>query len=143
MFLSSDVWGPHYWFVLETMAMSYPEFPNDSIKKKYFDFIRNLPLFLPNERMGKEFEKMLNEFPVSPYLSSRLSFQKWVHYMHNKINKKVGKPQINFYHGLERYYKRYEAKKTKRIRKMKKDNKYIIAGAVIILLGVIFFIYKK
>ena len=36
MFLSSDVWGPHYWFVLHTMAMSYPEFPNDSTKKIFF-----------------------------------------------------------------------------------------------------------
>ena len=66
-------------------------------KKKYYDLIQNLPTFIPNKRMGKQFEKKLNEFPVTPYLSSRDSFMKWVHFMHNKINKKLGKPQVNFY----------------------------------------------
>ena len=84
MFLSSDVWGPHYWFVLQTIAMNYPESPNDTSKKKYYNFIQNFPLFIPNKRMGNEFENLLNKFPVSPYLSSRESFMKWVHYIHNK-----------------------------------------------------------
>ena len=28
-----NVWGPHYWFVLLTIAMTYPIEPNDVIKK--------------------------------------------------------------------------------------------------------------
>ena len=31
--LDSNVWGPHYWFVLLTMATSYPKHPNDVTKK--------------------------------------------------------------------------------------------------------------
>ena len=34
MFLSSDIWGPSYWFVLHTIALNYPEFPNAIAKKK-------------------------------------------------------------------------------------------------------------
>ena len=70
MFLSSTVWGPHYWFVLQTIAMSYPKYPNDICKKKYYNFIQNLPVFIPNKKIGNAFAKMLNEFPISPYLSS-------------------------------------------------------------------------
>ena len=77
MFLSSDVWGPHFWFVLHTLAITYPEFPNDTSKKKYYNLIQNLPIFIPNKRMGREFAQMLNDFPVSPYLTSRESFIKW------------------------------------------------------------------
>ena len=32
MYLDSKVWGPHYWFVLLTMATSYPKHPNDVTK---------------------------------------------------------------------------------------------------------------
>ena len=29
-----DVWGPHYWFFLHTIAESYPIHPNSVTKKK-------------------------------------------------------------------------------------------------------------
>ena len=33
MNLNPDIWGPHYWFVLYTIAISYPINPNDVTKK--------------------------------------------------------------------------------------------------------------
>ena len=33
----AKVWGPHYWFVLHTIALRYPKNPNDVTKKKYYD----------------------------------------------------------------------------------------------------------
>ena len=50
--MDKNVWGPPYWFTLHTIAMTYPEFPNETIKKKYYDFIQNIPLFIPNRNMG-------------------------------------------------------------------------------------------
>lgn len=143
MFLSSDVWGPKFWFFLQTVAMNYPEFPDAIAKKKYYDLIQNFPIFLPNKRMGEEFAEKLNEFPVTPYLSSRLSFQKWVHFMHNKLNKQLGKPEINFHKGLERYYLHYEPKKTKRIREMKLQKKYIACGVAAFLIFAGIYFWKK
>jgi len=35
-----DVWGPHYWFFLHTIAHSYPESPNAVTKRKYYDLIQ-------------------------------------------------------------------------------------------------------
>ena len=32
--LNPKVWGPHYWFVLHTIALTYPVNPNETIKKK-------------------------------------------------------------------------------------------------------------
>ena len=47
MALNPKVWGPHYWFVLHTIALTYPLHPNETIKKKYYDLINNLPIFIP------------------------------------------------------------------------------------------------
>ena len=33
MTLNPEIWGPHYWFVLYTIAISYPLNPNDVSKK--------------------------------------------------------------------------------------------------------------
>ena len=29
-----EIWGPHYWFFLNTVAMTYPNYPNKVTKKK-------------------------------------------------------------------------------------------------------------
>ena len=38
MALSATIWGPHYWFVLFTIALNYPVTPTNVTKKKYYDF---------------------------------------------------------------------------------------------------------
>ena len=60
----AKVWGPHYWFVLHTIALRYPKNPNDVTKKKYYDFISNLPLFIPDTKMGDEFAELLKSVDV-------------------------------------------------------------------------------
>jgi hypothetical protein len=64
MALDPKVWGPFYWFVLHTIALTYPTHPNDVIKKKYYDFIQNLPLFLPVPEIGNIFTSLLDKYPV-------------------------------------------------------------------------------
>ena len=85
MVLDSNIWGPHYWFVLLTIAISYPKHPNDVTKKKYYELIHNFPLFIPVSSMGNHFSELLDKYPIAPYLDSRESFIKWVHFIHNKI----------------------------------------------------------
>ena len=81
-----NIWGPHYWFFMMTLAMSYPKTPNTITKRKYYDLISNMPLFIPNEKIGNEFSKILDKYPVSPYLDNKDSFIRWVIFIHNKIN---------------------------------------------------------
>ena len=42
------------------------------------DFIQNLPQFIPDEKIGNEFE-ILDKYPVTPYLDNRNSFIRWMH----------------------------------------------------------------
>ena len=108
MTLDPKIWGPKYWFVLHTIAISYPTNPNKIIKKKMYDFIQNLPLFLPIEEIGNNFSKFLNKYPVTPYLDSRKSLMRWVNFIHNKINLSLNKPVMTFEESLSKYYKNYK-----------------------------------
>ena len=92
--LDPTVWCPHFWFFLHTIALSYPHHPNSVTKKKYYELIQNLPLFIPVETIGNDFNRLLDEYPVTAYLDSREAFVKWMHFIHNKINEKLEKPKI-------------------------------------------------
>ena len=142
MILNPDIWGPKYWFVLHTIALSYPKTPNTLTKKKYYDFIQNLPIFLPIPEIGNTFSTFLDKFPVTPYLDSRDSFVKWTHFIHNKVNNYLGKPELSMQDALEKYYHNYKTHVVKnnadKIRREKII--YLIIIIIIILLAIYFYI---
>ena len=143
MTLNPEVWGPHYWFVLHTIALTYPDHPNDVTKKKYYDFLQNVPLFLPIKEIGNGFSKMLDKYPVTPYLDSRESFIKWVHFIHNKINIALEKPEMTMDEAMIKYYELYKPKAVKEAEERKRREKYaflVIVTVVLILGG---YLYSK
>lgn len=143
MGLNSNVWMPHFKFVLQTIAITYPRNPNDVSRKKYYEFIQNLPIFLPLNPIGKNFSKLLLKYPVTPYLSSRMSFMKWVHFIFNKINKQENKKTIEFYESLEKYYDEYKPNEMKNKQLIETKKKYIQVASILILAGAIAYFYKK
>jgi hypothetical protein len=143
MNLNPEIWGKHYWFVLYTIAISYPLNINEATKKKYYDFIQNLPLFLPIPNIGNIFSNFLDAYPVTPYLDSRESFTKWVHFIHNKINVYLGKPELTYYQAMNNYYEHYKLKQVKKTEERKNKHKFIFATAVILIISLILFLYFK
>ena len=141
--MNPEVWGPHFWFTLHTMSMTYPIHPNSVTKRKYYEFITNLPIFIPNADIGNNFAKLLDEYPVEPYLSSRMSFIKWMHFIHNKINVSLGKPELLFYDFLEWYHKQYIPKDIIASEKTQSNKRYIEIGVIVILLLLICYYWKK
>lgn len=114
--MDPTIWGPHYWFVLHTIAFNYPMNATSIQKKVYHRFIHNLHEFLPNRTIGGIFQKLLAEHSVTPYLDSRKDFIKWMHFIHNKINERLEKPKMT----LEDHYRdmayKYAPKKTNKLR---------------------------
>jgi hypothetical protein len=142
MELEPSVWGPHYWFVLHTIAFNYPLKPNEVAKKKYYDLISNLPLFLPGIKIADSFSQLLDAYPVTPYLDNRESFVKWVHFIHNKINTKLGKPEISLADGLDKYYYHYKPKDELFREKLKIKEKYIFTFMLMLLCSIIYYLYN-
>jgi hypothetical protein len=143
MALDSKVWGPYYWFVLHTIALSYPLKPNEVTKRKYYEFIQNLPIFLPNSDIGDNFSKLLNNYPVTPYLDSRSSFIKWMHFIHNKINVSLSYPELSLDDAMIAYYEHYKPKEVKNEEQRKQREKYVFLGFIIIIIGLGWRLYKQ
>ena len=141
--LDPDVWGPHFWFFLHTIAISYPNRPNDVTKKKYYEFIMNLPLFLPVEKIGNDFGKLIDEYPVSSYLDSKDSLVRWMHFIHNKINEKLERPTISLNDFYTKYYDEYKPKNIKMQEHYKWKEKIIYMMIVLGATGVILYFYNK
>ena len=141
--LDPKIWGPHYWFFLHTIAMSYPVHPNAVTKKKYYDFVQNIPLFIPVESMAGEFSKLLDQYPVQPYLDNKESFIRWMWFIHNKINKKLEKPQISLNDFYVKYYEEYKPINEKMSEYYKIRGKLIYSGIIITFFGGIWYLYDK
>ena len=143
MALDPKIWGPHYWFVLHTIALNYPLHPNETSKKKYYDFIQNLPIFLPISDMGNLFSRLLDKYPVTPYLDSRDSFIKWMYYIHNQVNISLDIPEKTLQETLQEYYKLYEPKEVRLKNKLLEKEKYIYVALVVLLIIASATLYKK
>lgn len=104
----AEVWGPQYWFVLHTIAFNYPNKPNATLKRKYYDFIMNLPILIPDPDIGENFSRLMDKYPVTPYMDHKSDFQKWVHFIHNQVNKQLGKPQISLQQAYNDYAYHYK-----------------------------------
>jgi len=143
MALDPIVWGPHYWFVLHTIALTYPSHPNETIKKKYYDFVHNIPLFLPITTIGNKFSALLDKYPVTPYLDSQQSFVKWIHFIHNKINVQLGKPELTMEDAMVLYYEHYKPKAIKEKEQRKRREKYVFTGLILLIALLTMYLYKK
>jgi hypothetical protein len=137
-----DVWGPHYWFFIHTLAHTYPLMPTTTTKRKYYDFIQNLPLFIPNPDIGDRFANLLEKYPVSPYLDSRDSFIRWTHFIHNKLNVILGKEEISLFAALDNYRSNYVPKQISVSERFHIKKQYIVWGFIFICLVLIFLFYR-
>jgi hypothetical protein len=142
-YLDPKIWGPHYWFFIHTVAMTYPIRPNAVTKKKYYEFIQNLPLFIPVESISGEFSKLIDKYPVTPYLDNRESLIRWTHFIHNKINQKLEKPQISLSEFYIKYYEEYKSQNVKMVEYYKMREKAIYCGIIVIIAGGIYYLYDK
>jgi hypothetical protein len=143
IYLDPKVWGPHYWFFLHTLAMTYPHHPNAVTKKKYYEFIQNLPLFLPVEEISTSFSKLIEKYPITPYLDNRDSFVRWMHFIHNKINVALEKPEVSLNDFFVNYYHQYKPKEEKFTEYYKLQGKILYLLIVVGLGGAIYYLYDK
>lgn len=143
MALEPKIWGPHFWFVIHTIALTYPHNPNEVMRKKYYDLIQNLPLFLPVEEIGNTFSQYLDKYPVTPYLESRTSFVKWTHFIHNKINVSLGKEELTMEEAMSAYYENYKSKADNSLDERKRREKIVFAGILFTVVVVGIALYRK
>jgi hypothetical protein len=115
--------------------------PNDVTKRKYYDLITNMPLFIPDSDIGDKFSRMIDRYPVTPYLDNRDSFVRWVHFMHNKINVQLGKEELSLPMALEKYRAEYKPKAVILSERINM-RKHIIHAVLILILLFLIYVYS-
>lgn len=140
MTLDCKIWGPKYWFVFYTIALNYPLNPNEVSKKIYYNLVQNIPIFIPEKELSKVFKSFIDLYPVTPYLDSRESFIKWVHFIHNKYNNTLNLKETTLEEEMLLYYEEYKPKEVKSIIERKRREKFvfILIICIIIFIGYIY-----
>jgi hypothetical protein len=129
--MDPSIWGPHYWFVLHTMAFHYPLYPTSIQKKIYHRFFHNLHEFIPNRTMANTFQRLLAENPITPYLDTRADFIQWVHHMHNMVNTRLDRPTMSLADHYSEFKQNLEPRQTKFKRLWKEKQKVVYTLAII------------
>lgn len=136
-----DIWGPHYWFVLHTIAFNYPKHPTAIQKKVHYRLIHNLHEFLPDPAKGL-YVRVLNRHPVLPSLDRREDFVKWMNDLHNMINRSTKKPVFT----LAEHYEWYKEATTPRLSVLQqflKSRRLLLYGVFVFMLGLVAYMYSS
>lgn len=141
--MNSEIWGTHYWFVIHTIAINYPIKPNALEKKRHYKFIQDLPTFLPDKKSSKNFSKLIQIYPVLPYLDSRKDFIKWTHFIHNRVNESLGKDQISYNDFYIGYFNQYKPNEQKNSDSKKKTQMQLYFLTLFLISVFAYYINKK
>jgi hypothetical protein len=142
MNLNPNVWGPHGWFFLDSIALSLPNNLNYEQKNIYKNFFTSLQDVLPCAACREHYKENLIKYPLTDIiLSKKENIIKWLLSIHNNVRKNdEKKTQISIKQFFEYYNKHYD--KNYNNKNIKDCNlKYYISIIIILILILIIF-YK-
>ena len=114
-----EVWGPHVWFVLHLLAHTYPHHPNAITQKQMYEWIQQLPRWIPNASMASRMEHLLTQHPVQPSLENRAALIRWMHTLHNYINRHLEKRELSLEEAEYQFQRAFVSMTDKQERKWK------------------------
>ena len=91
----------------------------------------------------KSLANLVDKYPITPYLDNRDSFIRWTHFIHNKINQKLEKPQISLNEFYVKYYDEYKSDNVKAGEYYKLKEKLVYSLIIVTIVGSIFYLYDK
>jgi hypothetical protein len=103
MHIPPEVWGPMFWATFHITSLAYPDEPTYSEKRAAKEFFNALPFLLPCPVCRDHFKEVLKGIPVETWLDNRASLTEWVWMVHNRVNARLGKPEITQSEFFERY----------------------------------------
>ena len=109
----TSVWGPSLWHYLHLISFNYPVNPTQENKKKYKELILNLQYTLPCKYCRTN---LINNFKKNPLknevFKNRNNFSRYIYYLHELINKKLGKTSNIKYCDLRDKYEHFRSRCT-------------------------------
>lgn len=97
------IWGPPLWKILHTITFKYPRKitltnpkdveTRDKIKKIFTELKKTIPC----EQCRESYTHFFNQLPITPYLTGRDKLTYWLYKIHNKVNAKLRKQELERY----------------------------------------------
>lgn len=84
--------GRATWKFLHTMTLRFPDKPTDSDRQLLLRFFTDFSQLYPCGECATHFQALLKELP--PQTSSRMASALWLCEAHNRVNKRLGKPEF-------------------------------------------------
>lgn len=136
--MNPELWGPHAWYFLYSIAFSYPDNPTMEDKystKAFFECIGNV---LPCNTCRINYRKNKESLPMSEIvLSSRKNLVNWVLSIHNKVNAENGKTMATL-NDIKSFLESCDTKKNHpNNNQSSKSSKYIFIILLVIFIVVI------
>lgn len=114
MNVSPLVFGKHYWFVIYTTALTYPNNPTEEDKKNTKTLLLYLGKKLPCDACLNNFQLHIEKYPLSDSsLENSNKLLEWVVNINNEVNKTIHKPEVTIEQMKKKYMKMYSDKQCK------------------------------
>ncbi|CAH6421154.1 Erv1/Alr family sulfhydryl oxidase [uncultured virus] len=107
--MMTKIWGPGLWVGLHCISFGYPLQPTEDEKKKYKEFFTLIGDVLPCSYCRDSYRKFLtdgNTKLTDEIMQNRNSLTKWLYFLHEEVNKKLG---INYGISYDDVVIRYES----------------------------------
>jgi hypothetical protein len=102
--LDPEIWGSKGWFFLDSIGLSYPDYPTEEEKKQYKNFFNAIPTVGPCNKCRQHFKQFINKYPLNDtILKSKDNLILWILSAHNNVRKINNQKQIS----LKEFYEFY------------------------------------
>lgn len=137
-----NVFGPHFWFTLHSVSFFYPEYPTDTDMRIHKEFYESFVHVIPCEDCKEHYRVLLSRYPIDGHLESRNQLTRWVVFIHNQVNKRLGKREVDYQTVVENYRNAYAYSPT---HISKQTRGYMTLGVVSVILFICYerFYMKK
>ena len=110
--MDTKFWGPDGWKLLHSICEKYPENPKLKDKEIYSEFFNSISYVLPCIYCRISFKEYIRELPIENYIDNKKDLCYWLYLIHNKVNEKLRKQNLNHkkdpkYPTIRRRYKIY------------------------------------
>lgn len=93
--IDKTTWGNATWNLLHSLTVRLPQTLSDKEKVYYTSLITCLMYLIPCPECRKHLKEHLSKFPLDTYLEGRDTLFMWTVELHNKVNKSLGKREID------------------------------------------------
>lgn len=93
--MQPNIWGKYFWSCMHIAALGYPNEPTFEDQVNYTAFYRTIGKVLPCKKCTVNYERHFSSLPIEPHLGDRRALFNWTVYLHNTVNKELGKALWN------------------------------------------------